>query len=112
LRVPAPAPATRKAGIAGFFARGIRESRERDSRPTSLVLHWKGKFKWIKQDNAAYQMANKEWELIRRLTMEVMHTIPLAFVGTIPNIHKDMGLYKAEAYSFWFIYLAPILLNG
>jgi hypothetical protein len=34
------------------------------------------------------------------------------FVGTIPNIVEDMKLFKAEVFSFWFQYLAPILLKG
>ncbi|CAE6417422.1 unnamed protein product, partial [Rhizoctonia solani] len=34
------------------------------------------------------------------------------FVGTLPNIAEDENLYKAEAYSFWFIYIAPIVLKN
>jgi hypothetical protein len=78
----------------------------------NMVLHWKGIFKWLEQDDATYRINGNEWELIGRLTKEATRTIPSAFVGTLPNIDKDMGLYKAEAYSFWFTYLAPILLNG
>jgi hypothetical protein len=78
----------------------------------NMVMHWKGTFKWLDQDDEVYRMDDNEWEVIGRLTTEATRTIPSAFVGTLPNIHTDPGLYKAEANSFWFTYLAPILLNG
>ncbi|KAG8747297.1 hypothetical protein FRC10_001476 [Ceratobasidium sp. 414] len=77
-----------------------------------MVLLWKGKFKWIDHDDEAYRVSDDDWNQIGRLTAEATRTIPSRFVGTLPNIDQDMGLYKAEAYSFWFTYLAPILLNG
>lgn len=30
----------------------------------------------------------------------------------LPNIHKEGHLYIAEAYAFWMMYLAPIVLKG
>ncbi|KAG9088780.1 hypothetical protein FRC06_001852 [Ceratobasidium sp. 370] len=77
-----------------------------------MVHHWKGTFKWINNDDEVYHLNCDTWKLIGNLTTQATHTIPSQFAGTLPNIDTDMGLYKAEAYSFWFTYLAPILLNG
>ncbi|QRV96382.1 Transposase family Tnp2 protein [Ceratobasidium sp. AG-Ba] len=76
----------------------------------NMVMHWKGRFKDIPAD-AAYLISDNDWEVIGRQSAEATRTIPGHFVGTIPDIHVDMGLYKAEAYAFWFMYLAPILLK-
>ena len=51
-----------------------------------------------------------EWEEIGKLTEESNRHIPASFCRIIPNIHKDQKLYTAEAYSFWFVHMAPTLL--
>ncbi|KAG8796666.1 hypothetical protein FRC12_010182 [Ceratobasidium sp. 428] len=38
-------------------------------------------------------------------------TIPLAFVGTIPDIADQQYLYQAEGYLFWAQFIGPILLK-
>ncbi|KAF8596396.1 hypothetical protein BDV93DRAFT_534733 [Ceratobasidium sp. AG-I] len=78
----------------------------------NMLMHWKGTFKWLDHAEDVYQMDEDVWAVIGQLTEQAMRTIPSQFVGTLPNIHTDGGLYKAEAHSFWFTYLAPILLNG
>ncbi|KAG9083127.1 hypothetical protein FRC06_004689, partial [Ceratobasidium sp. 370] len=78
----------------------------------NMVHHWKGTFKWIDNGDEVYHLDRDTWKLIGNLTTQATCTIPSQFAGTLPNIDTDMGLYKAEAYSFWFTYLAPILLNG
>ncbi|KAF8747130.1 Transposase family tnp2 [Rhizoctonia solani] len=45
-------------------------------------------------------------------TAAALKFIPAQFVGTIHDIDQDISLYKAEGYSFWMLYLAPILLKG
>ncbi|KAH7337925.1 hypothetical protein B0J17DRAFT_572184 [Rhizoctonia solani] len=77
----------------------------------NMILHWTGKFKNLDQGSGFYQLTKEEWELVGSLTAVVARTIPSFFVGTLPNIAQDGHLYKAEAYSFWFQYLAPILLE-
>ncbi|KAG8695234.1 hypothetical protein FRC08_007954 [Ceratobasidium sp. 394] len=77
----------------------------------NLVLLWKGKFKWLDHDEG-YRISDNDWKEIGRMTTEATRTIPSQFVGTLLNIDKDLGLFKAEAHSFWFTYLAPVLLSG
>ncbi|KAG8692960.1 hypothetical protein FRC08_009428 [Ceratobasidium sp. 394] len=75
----------------------------------NMIHLWKGTFKWIDEDDEDYHLGRDTWKLIGNLTAQATRTIPSQFVGTLPNIDTDMGLYKAEAFSFWFTYLAPIL---
>lgn len=77
----------------------------------NMVRHWTGTFKHLDQGTGAYEIDAKEWATIGVLTEQATKTIPSAFVGTIPNIAEDMNLFKAEAYAFWFQYMAPILLK-
>ncbi|KAF8601363.1 hypothetical protein BDV93DRAFT_395350, partial [Ceratobasidium sp. AG-I] len=77
----------------------------------NLVHLWKGQFKWL-DDHDAYAVPRNEWKVIGTLTSDAQKTIPAQFVGSLPDIDKDMSRYTAESYSFWFTYLAPILLNG
>ncbi|CUA77659.1 hypothetical protein RSOLAG22IIIB_12749 [Rhizoctonia solani] len=78
----------------------------------NMIRHWTGNFKGLDQGSGFYQFTKAEWELIGKLTVAAVRTIPSFFVGTLPDIALDGNLYKAEAYSFWFQYLAPILLKG
>ncbi|QRW11103.1 Transposase family tnp2 [Ceratobasidium sp. AG-Ba] len=84
----------------------------------NLVRLWKGEFKDIDSgrddDNdieQPYHISAADWEDIGRRTVGATRTIPGQFVGTLLNIDVDMGIYKAEGYSFWFLYIAPILLH-
>ncbi|QRV74497.1 Transposase family tnp2 [Ceratobasidium sp. AG-Ba] len=78
----------------------------------NMINHWKGTFKWIMEGDEPYIVGRDVWKSIGERTAAATKTIPAQFVGTIPNIDKDFGLYKAEAHSFWFTHLGPILLNG
>ncbi|QRW11276.1 hypothetical protein RhiLY_10275 [Ceratobasidium sp. AG-Ba] len=51
------------------------------------------------------------WKQIGKETAKATRTIPVTFVGTLPDIAEDQTLYKAEAYSFWIQYIAPIVLQ-
>ncbi|QRW01118.1 Transposase family Tnp2 protein [Ceratobasidium sp. AG-Ba] len=76
----------------------------------NMIKHWIGKFKNLDEGNGNYRLSENVWNEIGRLTTEATCTIPAAFVGTLPDIAQDRTLYKAEAYSFWIQYIAPILL--
>jgi hypothetical protein len=78
----------------------------------NMIKHWKGKFKWLDQGTGDYQLSAAHWKAIGKLTAASACTIPSAFSGTLPNIDEDQNLYKAEAYSFWFQYVALIVLRG
>ncbi|QRV99729.1 Transposase family Tnp2 protein [Ceratobasidium sp. AG-Ba] len=78
----------------------------------NMIKHWTGKFKKMDQGMGHYELAEAVWKQIGKETANATHTIPVSFVGTLPDIAEDQTLYKAEAYSFWIQYIAPIVLAG
>ncbi|EUC56281.1 transposase family Tnp2 protein [Rhizoctonia solani AG-3 Rhs1AP] len=78
----------------------------------NMIKLWTGKFKGLDQGSGNYELEKDVWVLVGKLTAAVLRTVPSSFVGTMPDIAQDESLYKAEAYSFWFIYIAPIVLKG
>ncbi|CAE6335057.1 unnamed protein product [Rhizoctonia solani] len=78
----------------------------------NMIRHWTGNFKGICQGTKGYEIKLEDWEEIGKLTTKAAKTILSAFVGTLPNIAQNSHLYKAEAYAFWFQYIALILLEG
>lgn len=77
----------------------------------NMIRHWTGQFKGLNQGTGNYQLSDAAWTAIGQLTAKAARTIPPAFVGTIPNIAQDGNLFQAEAYSFWFQYITPIVLK-
>jgi hypothetical protein len=76
-----------------------------------MMIHlWKGNFRDVDTSNKPFVLEEKDWEEIGRLTAESNSTIPASFGRSIPNISRDQHLFTAEAYSFWFIHMAPALL--
>jgi hypothetical protein len=78
----------------------------------NMIKHWTGVFKGLDEGTGDYKLSNEHWAEIGKLTAKAARTIPSAFVGTLPNIAEDGNLYKAEAYSFWFQFVAPIVLEN
>ncbi|KAG8743020.1 hypothetical protein FRC10_000530 [Ceratobasidium sp. 414] len=78
----------------------------------NMIRHWTGNFKGLNQGTGNYELLGQHWVEIGQLTAKATRTIPAAFVSTLPNIKQDGNLFKAEAYSFWFQYVAPIVLKG
>ncbi|EUC56942.1 transposase family Tnp2 protein [Rhizoctonia solani AG-3 Rhs1AP] len=78
----------------------------------NMIRHWTGGFKGLDQGTGDYEIPGNEWAEVGRLTARAGKTIPSAFVGTLPNIAEDEILYKAEGYSFFFQYIAPVVLEG
>ncbi|KAG9074683.1 hypothetical protein FS749_013732 [Ceratobasidium sp. UAMH 11750] len=78
----------------------------------NMIAHWTGRFKALDEGTGSYQLTPAVWAEVGRLTAQAARTIPSGFVGTIPDIARDQNLYKAEAYSFWWQYIGPIVLKG
>ncbi|KAB5591318.1 hypothetical protein CTheo_5234 [Ceratobasidium theobromae] len=78
----------------------------------NLILHWIGEFKGLDKGSGNYQIDEATWKKIGQETADAVPIIPSAFVGTLPDIAQDRILYKAEVYSFWIQYVAPIVLAG
>jgi hypothetical protein len=79
----------------------------------NLVLLWTGGYDGIDDAGSEnYLIPARDWAEIGRETYSASRTIPSAFIRPLPNIATSRKLYNAEAWSFWFQYLGPIVLHG
>ena len=78
----------------------------------NLINLWTGKYKGLDVGSEDYEIAPAVWEEVGRKTAAAVKDIPADFVRALGNIADERSSYNAEALSFWFIYLAPILLEG
>jgi hypothetical protein len=78
----------------------------------NLVLLWTGKFKGLDQGKESYEISKAIWEAIGDATATSGSTIPSAYGARTPDIAKNTSYYTAEMWSFWAVYLGPILLRG
>jgi hypothetical protein len=77
----------------------------------NLVLHWTGGFKGLDEGVEDYQLPSQVWEAIGAATAASGTTIPSAFCARPPNIATNKAAYSADAWSFWTLYLGPVLLR-
>jgi hypothetical protein len=78
----------------------------------TLVKLWMGKFKGLNVGSGNYEIAEEVWAEIGWKTVDTVKDIPSAFVRSLPNIAIDRSYITAEGWGFWFMYLAPFLLQG
>ena len=78
----------------------------------NLVDHWTGRFKNLDEGSERYVIDAKIWEIIGKETSASSDTVPAAFVSKLPDIAADRHLFKAEHWSFWILFIAPIVLRG
>jgi hypothetical protein len=77
----------------------------------NLILLWTGEFKGLDEGVGEYEFMPDVWKAIGAATAAAGSTIPLAF-GTRPlNPATHKSSYSAEAWSFWTLYLGPVLLR-
>jgi Transposase family tnp2. len=77
----------------------------------NLVLLWTGKFKGLDEGNGSYEFCPKVWEAIGAATASSGSSIPLAFGARPPNVADDRSATTADTWSFWMLYLGPVLLS-
>ncbi|KAJ3816566.1 hypothetical protein EV361DRAFT_802934 [Lentinula raphanica] len=76
-----------------------------------LVLWWTGTFKDLDEGEGSFQLDVKVWEAIGNATYASGSTIPSSFGARPPNIVEDKQATTADTWSFWLLYLGPILLQ-
>ena len=69
-----------------------------------------GDYKGLNEGCEVYRIPNYICEEIGQETIDSMPYLPSAFGRKPLNIHTSRGLFTAEVWSFWFMYLAPHLL--
>ena len=77
----------------------------------NLVLFWTGNFKNLDQGTQPYELAQPVWLAIGEATAASGRHIPSAYGPRLLNIAKDRSYFSADMWSFWTIYLGPILLQ-
>lgn len=78
----------------------------------ALIKLWMGKYKGLDVGEGNYEIAEEVWEGIGCETANAVKDIPAAFVRHLPDIATDRSSFTAEAWSFWFMNLAPFLLHN
>jgi len=78
----------------------------------NLVYMWMGKFKGLDAGSEEYIIPPAIWKEIGQETVDAVKDIPSAFVRSLGNLAEDSSYFTAEGWAFWFMYLAPILLQG
>jgi hypothetical protein len=77
----------------------------------NLVLLWTGEFKDVDEGTGSYQLDAKVWQAIGAATAASGSTIPYAFGARPPNVASDKTSCTADTWSFWTLYLSPVLLR-
>lgn len=78
----------------------------------NLLLLWTGEFKGLDEGVGSYQLASSVFDAIGEAAAASGDHIPSAFSCRIPNPAKDRTYFTAESWSFWALYIGPILLRG
>jgi Transposase family tnp2. len=77
----------------------------------NLVLLWTGDFKGVDQGRESYELGKNVWEAIGEATATSGNTLPSTFCARPPNVAGDHSGCTADSWSFWTLYLAPVLLH-
>jgi hypothetical protein len=77
----------------------------------NLVLLWTRKFKDLDEGSGSYELPPKVWEAIGAATAAAGSTIPSSFGARPPNVADERSATTADTWSFWTLYLGPILLR-
>jgi hypothetical protein len=77
----------------------------------TLVGLWTGNYKGIGEGKECYQIDPNVWKEIGAEGAAAGSTIPSAFSPQIPDISKKGSYFSADMWSFWILYLAPVLLQ-
>nr|GAT47398.1 predicted protein [Mycena chlorophos] len=77
----------------------------------NLILLWSADFKGLDEGTGSYKLDATVWEAIGAATAASGATIPTAY-GTRPkDVAGDRTSCSAKTWSFWLLYLGPILLE-
>jgi len=77
----------------------------------NLILLWTGKFKGLDEGSGCYQINSTVWATIGSATAASGSTIPGCYGAHPPNFIENRSSTTADTWSFWTLYLGPILLR-
>ena len=78
----------------------------------NLVAHYTGNFKGLDDGDEEYTIPAHIWSEICEIGSASGDTIPSQFGARVPNLEKERSHMTAEAWSFWVLSIAPIVLRN
>jgi hypothetical protein len=78
----------------------------------NLVKHYTGTFKDLDSGVEDYELPKDVWSEICETGSASGDTTPSSFGSRVPNLETEHSSVTAEAWGFWSMYLAPILLRA
>ncbi|KAF7329188.1 hypothetical protein MKEN_00179400 [Mycena kentingensis (nom. inval.)] len=78
----------------------------------NLILLWTGDFKGLNEGTGAYKLEPTVWEAIGAATAASGSIIPSDYCSRPQNVAADRTMCSAETWSFWMLYLGPVLLQN
>ena len=78
----------------------------------NLVAHYTGNFKGLDAGTEDYILSGPVWSEICKIGSASGDTIPSQFGARMPNLEKERSYMTAEAWSFWVMFIAPIILRN
>ena len=76
----------------------------------NLVAHYTRNFKNLDDDTEEYIILAKIWSEICKTGSASGDTIPSQFGAQILNLEREWSHMTAESWSFWVMYIGPIVL--
>lgn len=77
----------------------------------NLILLWTDESKGLDQGTGTYTLDTDVWNAIVAAKHESGKTIPCCFGARPPNFRTDKQPMTADTWSFWTLYLGPVLLR-
>jgi hypothetical protein len=77
----------------------------------NLILHWTGLYKGLDDGKESYELSKAVWKSISEYSDRSGSTTPSAYRVRVPNIAADGVSISAEMWSFWALYIGPVLLH-
>ena len=78
----------------------------------TFVGLWTGDYKGIGEGKESYQINPAAWKTIGAAGATSISSIPSAYSPRIPDVSKKGSYLLADMWSFWALYLAPVLLQN
>lgn len=78
----------------------------------NLVSLWTGEFKGLEVGSGSYEFEKSVWEAIGAATAAAGSTIPSCYASARPpNVASNRTATTADSWSFWTLFLGPVLLR-
>jgi hypothetical protein len=78
----------------------------------SLIQLWTGDFKGLDEGKEKYQIDPVRWKQVGLDTAASAKTIPSSFGPHLPNIADSLSNISADMWSFWVLFVGPIVLQN